>query len=116
MTNNAHDTGEYVITTYRDGGEITFLEVDIDKNETSMREGENSTKSGTYLRDGKEICLSDHPAGDWYFHLNDGRLDVGPFISREAAIADARESIKAEAFDGRLRTVDGRVRSVNLMQ
>jgi hypothetical protein len=47
-------------------------------------------------RDGsaQEISREEHPAGHWYWSLDDGNLDAGPFISREAAIADARTYIR----------------------
>jgi hypothetical protein len=60
---NALNTGDYVVTTYR------------------------------CSKQSKEVCRVDHPAGDWWYALNDGLLDVGPFISETAAVEAAVNSL-----------------------
>jgi hypothetical protein len=50
------------------------------------------TEKGSSLRGEQATSLSDEPAGDWWWHLDDGCLHVGPFDSESAALADCLES------------------------
>jgi hypothetical protein len=86
-------TGHFEITPYRHGGKLVADDEYLGKP--------------MYTRDGKHICGSKKPEGDWYYALNDGHLDVGPFISREAAIADATRSIEhyRDVMGGPVRSI-----------
>jgi len=68
------------ITTYQNAEPIR----DIDPFANGSRQAR---------RGDKPVCLSNEPAGDWWWHLDDGHLDVGPFISEYAALTDCLESI-----------------------
>jgi hypothetical protein len=68
----------YEVVTYRCADPITDIEIFA-----------NGAKQA--LRGLQQVCLSDHPNGDWWYSLNDGCLDVGPFISEQAARDDAIE-------------------------
>jgi hypothetical protein len=78
---NALVTGDYVITPYRLQGEQT-----------------------------KAVCILKGQEGEWWYSINDGLLDVGPFASREAAIEWAMNSI-----DEYHRYMGGHVRSVSVV-
>lgn len=75
-----HAPGDYVITTYRCAEQT------------------------------KAVGVVDQPAGNWWYALNDGLLDVGPFISEEAAVEAALRSLEAYARDmgGYFRSVSHR--------
>jgi hypothetical protein len=60
---NALDTGLYEVTTYRCGQQT------------------------------KAVCIVDQPQGDWWYALNDGLLDVGPFASEQTALDAAVKSL-----------------------
>jgi site-specific DNA-methyltransferase (adenine-specific) len=114
--NSADVTGHYVITAYRHSGKITFVETGpIDLGTPNTQLDPDDAHLGHYARDGEEICLSPPRfrggkgrfLGDWYYHLNDGHLHVGPFTNRAVAITEAKRSI-----EGYRDVVGGRVRSI----
>jgi hypothetical protein len=71
---------DYEVTTYRNADPIAHVD--------QFANGDKQAKRG-----GKEVCLAGEPAGDWWWHINDGHLDVGPFASEEAAFADALDTL-----------------------
>lgn len=69
-----------IISTYQNSDPITDI-------------GEFANGSKQAKRGAVEVCLSNEPAGDWWWHLDDGCLDVGPFISEQAALIDCAASL-----------------------
>ncbi|SFP94855.1 hypothetical protein SAMN05216330_112143 [Bradyrhizobium sp. Ghvi] len=95
---NALTTGNYVITTYQCSAAVKKDEVKI-----------NDVTFECWRRaDGIEVCLVDHPAGDWWYSLNDGCLDVGPFASEAAAVEEATQSLEhyRRVMGGKVLSVD----------
>src|SRR4051812_26640900 len=41
----------------------------------------------------KEVAAPPEPAGDWYWGLDDGNLDMGPYIDERAAFEAAMKSL-----------------------
>lgn len=66
---------DYKISTYQNSDPITDI-------------GEFADGSKQAKRGDKTICLSHYPDSDWYWHLDDGYLDVGPFESEDEAKID----------------------------
>jgi hypothetical protein len=77
-------------TTYRNATKLVRFDEWMDGH-GCYRRGE---KTEIYVpRELQEIVDRGGSAGDWYFALNDGHIDVGVFTSEDAALADAKKSI-----------------------
>jgi len=83
-------SGKYQVTTYRNADPITDIESFV-----------NGAKQA--MRGGRTVCLSDRPADDWWFGLDDSHLDVGPFASERAA---RREAVKMIRLDNRTAVIE----------
>jgi hypothetical protein len=80
------------VTTYRDGTSVHFKSR-ADTGEPMFSDTSDPNEWGHYYRGDTKICESKRREGAWYWHLDDGHKDVGPFISEDAALADAEEKI-----------------------
>jgi hypothetical protein len=80
---SALNTGHYVIATYRCSDPITKIDHWHDGTGACCR---GETQIYTPIMP---------PQGEWYYCLNDGCIDVGPFVDRDTAIAHAKRGIRS---------------------